>query len=1052
MAFFFQIALPTIAVCLLTSGITEEEVRQGKTSGQVTYSGTVRTTDSANLERSYGGYYSPERIDNLRKNCERYDWARQLKETAVRQAEPWVNIEDEKLWAMVPGQNLPRCIDVTFDRLTSGPKSLGCLQCGDEIKRFGNYPYEPDFQHKPWKLTCPSCQTVFPTNDFGKFYESAIDEHGLFDPEKGDTSLLFNEAHPDPQDPLHKFGVDDGFGYIDKNGRGHRFIGYYTWKYWMFLNEGLAALADAFLYTGDKHYAHKAAILLDRIADVYPDMDWKPYADRGWYHSDGGTHLGKIEGSIWETGVVQKFAESYDKIISGTLDSPTLFALLRKQSEKYSLPTQKGTRDLFIQNVDNRILRTSFDAVLSRQIRGNQGMHQLTVAMCAVALNTEPQTSQWLQWLFEPDGGAIPGLMITQFDRDGASDEGAPGYAFIWGRLITRLASWIASYPAYTRNNIFEDYPQFRAAFLTAYRMAALGIAIPNIGDSGATGLVSSSAVDPDFMAWGYRFTRDPDIATAAYRANGNRADGLARDIFSEDPDATSREIEAIGKKAGLRPEGGYLMSGFGLALLEHGTGSQGVALACNYGRTTKHAHPDLLNFDLFAFGHWLAPDHGYPEFATRLPSNAEWTGSTISHNTVYVDGKPQKEVWGGRVNIFKQLKGFGMLQLDGLNAYPHLREYARTMYLIGDTTAMQDHSNAYVVDIFRVEGGDDHVYSFHGPPGEIARQGLETKAQEAGTYAGKHISKGVWAKDFPVGYSHLYNVERDLAPPAMFSLDWKAAPGYRGLNEEIHLRLHALGQYDDVALADGDPPQNKPGNPQRLRYALLHRSGSDLTSTFVSVIEPNREKPFIRSVKRLNNAGDGYVALKIERVDGLIDYVFQNVSGQRVMRLGRKIELNGSAAFVQEYDSKVRKAILVDGISLKFGKLRLSASGVITGKVVTMNRQIKGGGWLVVDQKLPTDGSLVGQYIMIEPAGERDACYRIMDVQPQGDHTRIFCGPISFVSGYKGGNMVVRTATVPRDYSQGFLYDFVEGASFRISAHKEWTVQEKTSGTPAKH
>lgn len=515
-------------------------------------------------QRAYGGYYTAERIRHLRNNCTTHAWAQQLKDTAIKKAAPWVVIADEELWAMVPGQELPRCIDVTFDRLTNGPKSLGCLTCGNEIKRFGNYPYNPDFKNKPWKLTCPSCQSVFPTNDFEKYYRSAIDERGLFNPEHGDKSLLYNADHPDPEDSLHHFGVDDGFGYIDRNGRSHKFIGYYVWKYWIHLNNGLEALADAFLYTGEKRYAHKAAIILDRIADVYPDMDWKPYADRGWYHSDGGTHLGKIEGSIWETTVVQKFAESYDKILSGTLDSPELFAFLKRQSEKYQLPNLKGSRILFVRNVDDRILRTAFEAVLSRQIRGNQGMHQLTVAMCAIALNTEPQTSEWLDWLFAPDGGAIPGLMVSQLDRDGTSNEGAPGYALMWGRLMTHLASMLEAYPAYTKNNIFQDYPQFRATFLAAYRMAVLGKAIPNIGDSGATGLVTSTLADPQFMAEGYYYTRDPEIAIAAYRANGNSAEGLGRNIYAADPDALSGEIESIARKAGPRPEEGYLMSGFG--------------------------------------------------------------------------------------------------------------------------------------------------------------------------------------------------------------------------------------------------------------------------------------------------------------------------------------------------------------------------------------------------------------------------------------------------------------------------------------------------------
>src|SRR5690606_30252462 len=218
-----------------------------------------------------------------------------------------------------------------------------------------------------------------------------------------------------------------------------------------------------------------AAILLDRIADVYPDMDWKPYADRRWYHSDGGTNLGKIEGSIWETTTVQKFASSYDKILSGTLDAPELYDFLKRQSKKYVLPTEKGSRALFLDNVDHNILKTGFEAVLNGQIRGNQGMHQLTVAKSALALNTEPYTSQWLDWIFDAQGGALPGLMINQLDRDGTSDEGAPSYSLMWGRLVTELARLLADYPGYTQHNIFEDYPQFKATFLAAYRMTALG-------------------------------------------------------------------------------------------------------------------------------------------------------------------------------------------------------------------------------------------------------------------------------------------------------------------------------------------------------------------------------------------------------------------------------------------------------------------------------------------------------------------------------------------------------------------------------------------------
>lgn len=993
--------------------------------------------NGAIASRIYGGVYTKERIANLRDNCDRYDWARKQRNAYVANAKYWLAKEDVELWDMVPGQDLPRCIDVTFDRLTKGPKFLGCLKCGEKISRYGNYPYHPDFENKPWKLTCPACQSVFPTNDFGKYYKSGIDAHGLFNPAKADKGLLYNFAHPDPNDPLHKYGVDDGFGYIDKNGRSYKFIGYYTWKYWREINNGLNALADAYLYTGDKRYAYKAAILLDRIADIYPSMNWEPYANRGWYHSDGGSSQGKIEGSIWETNFIQRFADAYDKILSGTNDAPDLYKFLKQQSEKYQLPNVKGTRDLFVNNVDNGILRTAFNAVLSKQIRGNQGMHQLTVTRCALALNTNPETTQWLDWLFTPNGGAIPGLMVNNFDRDGTSDEGAPGYAYMWGHLISQLGGLLADYPGYTKHDIFREFPQFNTTFMAPYRMSLLGIAIPNIGDSGSTGLVSKEQVNPDFIAQGYFYTRDPQMAIAAYRANGNSASGLGLDIYSKDPESLGNEIKQIAEKAPLRTEEGHLMSGFGLASLEIGKGKSGIGLVSNYGRTIKHAHPDLLNFDLLAFGNWMAPDHGYPEYATRWPSNNEWTGSTLSHNLVFVNKKPQQEVWGGHTRMFKQLKGFGAFELDGRKAYPDLKAYSRTMLLIGADEEKSER-NAYVIDIFNVKGGYDHVYSFHGPPGTLTNVGLTLENQPTGSYAGADILKGTLSKDFPIGYSHLYHVKRDAAPPKQFVLDWKAEAGYHnvGLKDDMHLRMHALSQSDDVALADGDPPQNKAGNPKTLNYVLMHRTAPDLNSTFVTVIEPYRKIPFIKSVKRLDKGKGDEVYIQVEHVDGSIDYVLFNPSTENTVRLSNGISMNGKMGYIREKDGKAVKGILINGTGLQYKKIRLKSTGAITGQVLKMNKGLEGGGWLVVDAELPIDGSMTGEQLIVETETERDASYTIKSVVREGGQTKVNCGPISFVRSYKHGF----AGSGNQQQGDGtYEYDFKEGATFQITAHKIW-------------
>lgn len=997
----------------------------------------IGVTSASGAAREYGGQFTAERLKNLRANCERYDWGRQIRKKAIAAAAPWVAKSDEELWAMVPGQDLPRTIDTTLDRtVKGGPLRLGCLKCGDKINRFGNYPYEPDFTHKPWKLTCPSCGAVFPTNDFGKYYASGIDERGVFDPKKADRSLLYNTEHPDPHDPLHTYGVDDGFGYIDANGRGHRFVAYYAWKYWAYIEGGISALASAYEYTGDPRYAHKAAVLLDRIADVYPDMDWKPYADRGFYHSDGNTGEGKVQGRIWETSDARNLADNYDRILSGTVGDEALFAFLKRQSEKYKTPLPKGTRDLFVANVDERILREIFRSVLAGKIEGNEGMHQMSVTAAAMALDTEPETTQWLDWLFAPNGGAIPGLIVSRFDRDGFAPEGAPGYALLWGGSLSDLAFRLAEYPKYTKHDILKDFPQFRAYFTAAYCMAALGVATPNLGDTGSTGSVGRVAVNPAVMAMGYRFTKDPEIAVATYRANNNSAVGLVRDLSLADPEALANEIESVAKSAGPRPSGSSLMTGFGLATVETGTGDNAMALCCNYGRTLYHAHKDQLNFDLFACGHWLAPDLGYPEFATAMPSRSEWNNNTISHNTVTVDGATQVENYGGHTRFFKSLPGFNAFEIEAPGAYPKIKEYARTMLTIDAPGG-----RAYVVDLFRVVGGKDHLYSFHGPPGEVSVESLSVVPQSGGTYAGTGVNFGGWAKGFPPGYQFLYDVRRDAQPPDSFTVDWHADPGYRDLKrDDVHVRLHALTECADVALANGDPPQNKAGNPRRLTYALLHRTGEkSLESTFVSVIEPYRGMPFIKSVNRISPAEEGRAAIRVELADGTTDTILYN-AGSGPMQAGTGISMDGRVGFIRESGGRVARAVVVEGSSLNAGGIHLESRPALTGKVVRMNKELDGGGVIWVDAALPSDGSLVGQQLVVRNDNERDACYTIRSVSKDGDLTKVDCGPISFVRSYAGPTMKLRGQSVPKDYAHGYVYDFKEGDGFAIPMHADWT------------
>lgn len=970
----------------------------------------------AEQARQYGGRYTRERLANIRLNCERYDWAAAQRQKAVDGAAPWLAMSDEELWMLVPGQDLPRCIDVTWD-YNRTPQQTGCLVCGRDIFKFGNYPYNPDFAAKPWKLTCPNCGAVFPTNDFGKFYASAIDEHGLFDPAKGDRSLLYNTDHPDPADPMHNYGVDDGLGYVDSEGRAHKFIGYYTWTMWGHILGGVDRLAMAYAYTGDKACARKAAILLDRIADVYPSMDWNKYAEMGWFHSDGSSRRGKIHGRIWETGTLKTLANSYDAILSGTVDCPDLYAFLKRQSERYKLPRPKGTREFFVANVDDNILRCGAQAVISQQIMGNQGMHQSAIAACAIALDTERDTSAWLDWVFAEDGGVIPGVIVAGLDRDGFGGEGAPGYSLLWCGQLRDLAERLHEYGKYTRHDIYRDFPQFAKTITAPWDIGVLGIVTPCIGDSGGTGRMVLENCDPSAIARGYGRVPRPSVALAAYEANGGSATGLIGSVLDSDPETLAKEIETVAASQGREDRSVRVLPGFGLASLEFGRGKDGQALWCYFGRMDKHGHADRLNIGLYAFGVDLMPDLGYPEFAARWPHRDLWNNSTLSHNTVVLDGERQKATLAGHPVLFSSLPGLRAFEIESREVYPQTSDYRRTVVY-----AQTPDGGAYALDVFRVAGGQTHRLSFHGPPGPVAADGLSLVPRE-GTLAGPAVPYGSSAEGIPPGESFLYNVQSDAGPPEAFALDWKADAGYRTVRPEddIHLRLHVLSTVDTVSLADGDPPQNKSGNPRRIRYALLDRKPSDGGSVYVSLIEPYRDRPILRSVSRVRTE-EGQVVVRVELHDGAVDCLLIGPDEDSVVSAG-SVSLKGKIGFLRMKGGAVRSAALICGSEVRSAGFSLKGAPSFTGTVARMDRDTEGEGFVWVRGDIPDGAKLAGRHIIIRNDRVLNACYRIQSAERQGGLWKLSCGDVSFVRGYADA----------ADYGKGFTYNFQEGAAFSI-------------------
>jgi hypothetical protein len=957
------------------------------------------------------------------------------------------------LWHLPTEQSIPRGIHVNKER--------GCPNCLHDIDRFGNYPWKIDVERDPWKIQCPGCGECYPKNDFGAYYVSGKGPDGLFRRERADASLLCNIEHPDPMDPLHTFGVDDTHGWKDAEGNVYRFIGYYGhFGTWTAVSHALSALSDAYVFTGEQVYARKAAILLARTADLYPDMDYHFWSELGFENSDGLSGRGKVYGRIWEAGLVCGFIRAYDAVRDG-LDDEELFTFLSDKAGLFGLKP-RGSIGALREHIENRILRQIEPAILRGDIHVNEPNTQLAMATAAVILDDPNESDRMLDWIFAPksagdvveredgsaisvmkSGGYLPAIFAGEIDRDGMSFEASPGYNFFCLNGMIELDEVISRRRSYTRHSIRRDFPKFREMFRPPARLICLERYTPNIGDAGKTGSPGLNVASVELYLKAFELFGDPDFAQTAFRLNGNSTGGMHGSIFHPDPEKIAERVKQVVARHGVLQNRSDLLGGYGLAILRSGEGEYRRAAWIYYGRNRGHGHLDTANVGCYAYGLDLLPDLGYPEYASAWPKRYGWTHHTISHNTVMVDRMPQNYSYSGKVCLFGNSPEVQMVVVAGGEVYPRCRTYRRTVVMVDISPAA-----FYIVDLFRVEGGLEHHFSFHGPEGAVSTEGLNLKPQGKGTYAGEDVAFGAFT-DEPFstryrgsGFQYLYNVQRCPAPEDVIAVDWRARDTWRVLPEsgdtqeppetDVHLRWTMLGPPGEVTLCDGDPPGNKPGNPGRLKYWIVHSEGAPASTGFLSVIEPYRGERVIQSIVPVPVAPDNEQgtdlkarALRITLTGGRVDTLMFSLDPDRERRVDGRFAFCGSFGLFSEEDGRFRHAFLINGtqIGQEQAPFRMERRAW-TGVVARFER-----GRIYTKTALPADGSLTGRRVMIANDNERDACYRIRKVRRQGAETILDVGNVDFIRGM----------TDEEDYNRGALYEIAAGDRFEIPLWTHW-------------
>lgn len=850
---------------------------------------------------------SPEEIATARDNIARFPAAKALADGIIARADRWMAWEDERLRGLVTTADVPRA----FNDATAG-----CPKCGKAIfEKGGTYPWiiTPD---KPFQITCPVDGTSYPSNDFAAYYATGMT----------DRSLLTGDY------------ADDGWGWVSPSGEKHWFVAHANHWLWMdHIIPGALDLGRAATLTGNPAYGRKAAVLLDRIAEVYPNMDHHPQSRYGALQAArGARYEGKILNHIWETGTLTSLAEAYDHAWEHITD------------ETVAGKTAAQVRA----NIEANLLEEGIDGYYSGKIRGNFGMHQKALIYAGLTRQFGRQ-DEWFDGIMNESGGgeAVSGLNYALYNlvyRDGPPFETAPGYNFSWVANLTTIAESL--------NRAGRDVyaiPKVKSLYDGVLDVVNIGMHTPSVGDSGSVygGFVGRDAwvYQRAYQAFGEPRYRDH---LQGFKATGESGFIDFESLFA--PAVPAGESRPA-------PVRSRLLDGYGMAILNNPANT--VSLALYYGYMGGHGHFDRLNFELYANELVMMPDLGYPDFMNAyVPGIFTWSKVTASHNTVTVDATRQPHNYAGTVHRFVDGDFARTLDIDAAPTYPQLSEYRRRVVMVD-----LDDANSYVVDCFTVKGGGQHDYVLHGPPGTFAPINGTWGEPAPGTLAGPEVPleyiyddptlsapgfTGSYADYRGSGFQHFFNVQR-LASGAAAG-EWTHEK-----NGAAKLRIHRLDAPGESVLADAFISPVKYRTP--VKYVIGRNAGADLASRFVSVLEPCAGTLPLANVETLDlSEGEG-AAVVSYLGEGRRDVILINTGAGTMALADGSLRTDGAVAVVRFGGGTVTRWWFTGGTFLETARTRREQAPALTGTVTAV--EPAAGRIHIADDGIPADLSgLVGR------------------------------------------------------------------------------------------
>jgi hypothetical protein len=373
-----------------------------------------------------------------------------------------------------------------------------------------------------------------------------------------------------------------------------------------------------------------------------------------------------------------------------------------------------------------------------------------------------------------------------------------------------------------------------------------------------------------------YQATEDPAYVQLMVMSN-NGLNDLPQSLSPVDSKAIQKDIAAVIDEHGsVFNTQSKDFKDWHLALQRSGKDQNERVLWLAYDNRGMHGHNDALNLGLFSHQLDMLPDWGYPPLGFsggwQLPK-ANWYLSTAGHNAVLVDREDQNVVsWKCLTDqdyiceYDSDITAETTLWIDEsdchgmrcrVNAYSQCSQYDRLAVMIDI-----DESRFYILDIFRVIGGSEHVKFTHTQFADLATPSLNLTSSE---------------EDFGPN-AQMRNFQWDSEPGNPWSADWTIDDKYgAGTGDPVHMRYTdlttgAVAGRHDAWIAWGE--ERFPTRETWIPRIMVKREGENLQSCFVSILEPYADTPAIASVTRTSGEYDLDVELTIRLTDGRTDHI----------------------------------------------------------------------------------------------------------------------------------------------------------------------------------